>query len=225
MGVDQIRRRLKALLLALLDLRPTPSLIVIDNSPFHLGVGQAVESLFVELADPKTGTWKVKEKGKKGMVVTLRDVCVFGPDLGDVAAVFADLADSGRAGEKIRRWVMNRDRHDGGKCLLESGLHGTSVPLFRDHAKCLLAPTMLHVPFDEQLAAGGLSWLCRPSDTTGGKLVPNKEPYADGLGESELYMHLPLLMVPDPSDSASGKPQRWSESGWAYCSFREFLLS
>lgn len=104
-AVEQLRRRLTSLLLAALKTEPYPKAIVIDNSPFHVGLARLVaEMTNVKPVAMKEEHEELLEKGK------FHHLEVVGPDPQDV---FVSLSGEVALRNKGKHfgWIFNRDEH------------------------------------------------------------------------------------------------------------------
>jgi hypothetical protein len=154
-GLSQVRRRLALFLGRLVQgWKPAPALIVIDCSPFHLALGQAVEQAFSE---PPKG---LPEKHAHALQEDCRFVRleVIGPDLSELASLPRVIVPAGKNPKVHRRWVLNRDLHR--PALDAPAAECPLLELIKQRGLAidgLLDPRVLHVGFEIKLAHSSLT--------------------------------------------------------------------
>ncbi len=103
---EQIRRRFLTLLRAVAASDPSLKAVIIDNSPFHVGLAE----VSAELADvvPIGMTDEHKEFWKSARLFHLE---VVGPDLQDILTCLAQGVSVFENKKRVSGWILNRDQH------------------------------------------------------------------------------------------------------------------
>lgn len=166
---EQIHRRLLALLRAVTRTSDRPRAIVIDNSPFHVGLAELLADL------PATAPVGMRQEHedfwRKARFYHLE---VVGPDLQDVAVSLA--LEPPALTNVAHGWILNRDQHAHG---LDSDhalapVHGCAPLAALDdgrQAKMLRSPRVVHVGLSGELSRS-LRGLYGDPDTKTAKYPP-----------------------------------------------------
>jgi hypothetical protein len=151
---EQIHRRFLTLLRVLKKETPDLQAIVIDNSPFHVGLAE----LTSDLADTAPVGLK-KEHDEFWESARLIELSVVGPDLQDMVASISDLDDEGTANRK-RGFIVNRDEHvavlsgDPDHALSQAGGCRALTALPDSGQRVLRSQRVAHVGLSSRLSSG-----------------------------------------------------------------------
>ena len=205
-GISQIKRRSEEFLMCLCA-ELQPSLILIDNSPFHLGIGEAFSAVMAEVPGAD-GEWRFGQD--EAEVAKVREVHVVGPDLQELGMALDDLrrlSEGKGRNTAAQRWVLNRDRHTVPKgtvkevCGSADTMEGVDNELFREAPSLVRKPEVLHFPHTPVLASARFNYVwssaasaeLAPDDAVG--LVPEGEdarPVTDGVLRPDTVPATPL---------------------------------
>ena len=179
-GRAQIELRL-AMLLGRIITEWNPKLIVVDGSPFHVGLGKAVKTIFETL--PEFLNTKLKDKLKEACWIRLE---VLGTEPTEVSTLNHSISlESNSLGKKERAsgWILNRDHfrtHISGDSALDCIAFeflkiickGKMPPLF-------LGPNFLHVLYSPRYSLQTALMFLEETESPGtpGKRFPNQIMY------------------------------------------------
>jgi hypothetical protein len=162
---EQIHRRLLSLLRAVAHSADRPQAIVIDNSPFHVGLAELVTRLPAEapvgMQEEHAAFWRQAH---------FYHLEVVGPDLQDVVSL--SLEPTPDPAHAAHGWILNRDQHapdlDAGHTLVPVyGCAPLAALAAARQSAMLRSPRVVHVGLNENLSRGYRGLYGDPDPTTG----------------------------------------------------------